>query len=65
METLFISVGFGTLWIYNWMFGKLEYHSLYPKYIYTYIDNNSFEKKQYSWKPKNCIKWICRVFSMK
>lgn len=37
MEIFFIGAGFETLWIYYGMFGKLEYHSLYPKYVYTYI----------------------------
>lgn len=35
METFFIGVGAETL--FYWRFGKLEYYSLYPKYVYTYI----------------------------
>lgn len=37
MERLFIGVDFAILWIDSWMFGKVEYQSLYPKYVSTYI----------------------------
>lgn len=37
MEMFSIGIAFEMLWIYYWMFGKLEHHSLYPNYAYAYI----------------------------